>query len=127
MTRARGLLAVDIAAFGLFGLAFVFWPVSMTRFVTGVAPGSPGAITDIRAIYGGMALGLTAFFALAYRGDANVQRIGVAASALAFGCIAIARTIGLVADGSGNAIMFAQLAAEALAAILSTALLARIR
>jgi hypothetical protein len=119
MTSPRLVLAIDVAAFGLFGLAYMFWPDPFARLLTGSAPASPNALTDVRAIYGGLALGLTTFFWLAYRGDTSLQRLGLTVSAFAFGFCALGRTLGIALDGSATAVTYASLAAEALVAAWS--------
>ena len=84
----RTLLIVDAVSFGVFGLAFIFLPDFCARLTTGTAPGTPAALTDVRAIYGGMALGLASFFWLAAAGTAEIGRLGLRVSALAVGFIA---------------------------------------
>ncbi len=53
----RAVIAICSIAFLLFGLAFAFFPREITTLVTG-GHISPVAATDVRAIYGGMSLGI---------------------------------------------------------------------
>ena len=121
----RTLLIVDAVSFGVFGLAFIFLPDFCARLTTGTAPGTPAALTDVRAIYGGMALDLASFFWLAAAGTAEIGRLGLRVSALAFGFIALARSIGIALDGSGTPLMYGFLTLETLAAVLSVLVLRR--
>ncbi len=119
MMLPRVVLAIDTAAFALFGLAFVFLPNAVAHIVTGTAFASPSATADARAIYGGMALGVACCFLLAARGNPEAQRTGLIGSVATFGFIATARLLGIIVDGTGSNVMYALLASEVLGLLLS--------
>jgi hypothetical protein len=98
MVFQRAVLAICSVAFLLFGLVFAFFPSQITALVTG-AHISPVAAADVRAIYGGMRLGIALFFYLCLRGGFEVQRIGLLAGTWTFGLIALCRVIGIAAGG----------------------------
>lgn len=67
MTLAKILVWINCGLFAGFGLGFVFIPGTLATLITGTAPTTPGAMTDMRATYGGMALGLAVIFGLCAR------------------------------------------------------------
>ncbi len=119
MMLARLVLVINAAAFALFGAAFAVLPNAVAHLVTGSVFPSPSAVTDARAIYGGMALGVASCFWLASRGSRDVQRVGLLGSALTFGFIAASRLVGIAVDGAGNSMMYVLLASEILGTLLS--------
>jgi len=64
MWFARVLLAVQALVLAGFGLAYFIKPHEMTN-LTGMLLMAPAAITDVRAYYGGLPLGLAVFLGLA--------------------------------------------------------------
>ena len=75
------LLWINAAFFLLFGALFLVAPGVFAELLTGAAPATTNALIDIRATYGGMALGIGLFFAFCARQQASV-RIGLIASLL---------------------------------------------
>ncbi len=65
--------------FILFGAGFIAAPNALSLLLTGAAPGTPSAVTDMRATYGGTALGLGLFFGLCARNRVTL-RAGLLAS-----------------------------------------------
>ena len=113
------LLWIVCGAFIAFGLAFTIAPESVADLVTGTAPTTSSGVIDMRATYGGVAIGMGIFVGLcARRGDWT--RIGLIFSLLVLVTIGAARVVGIVADGSPNGWMLAFLGLE----IASVALLA---
>ena len=112
----RAVIAICSIAFLLFGLAFALFPSEITTLVTGRHI-SPVAATDVRAIYGGMSLGIALFFYLCWRGGSEMQRVGLLAGIWTFGLIALCRLIGIV-TGAGSATMILLFASEVLGSAL---------
>lgn len=97
MTAWRLVLVIIGMSFVGFGLAFLSYPGDMAALVS-IALVDAGARTDIRAIYGGMELGIGVFFlACAMRRD--FVRVGLFASACVLIGMATARFVGLLLDG----------------------------
>jgi hypothetical protein len=105
-----------------FGLGFVFAPEALAALITGAAPATPSAITDMRATYGGMALGLAVIFGLCARNDASV-RLGVQGVLAVMVALAFARALGILLDGGPNMFILVLLVAETAMAILAFAAL----
>lgn len=117
MSFPKVLLWVSCGLFVAFGLGFILVPDFISMFVTGSAPGTSSAMIDMRATYGGMALGIGLFFGLcAYRPGS--VRLGLIASLLVMVSIAGGRLFGMIADGSPNLFMWVLLASELLFTIL---------
>jgi hypothetical protein len=106
--------AVSLGAASLgfagFGAALLVRPSFLG--VVGVALTEPAAAAEIRAFYGGLELGLAAFFARA-AARAAWHRPALVAQVLAFGGVVLGRLVGLVVDGAGAPLLFASLALEA--------------
>lgn len=110
MTFPIRLLWINALLFILFGAGFIAAPNALSLFLTGAAPGTPSALTDMRATYGGMALGA-----------------GLLASLLVLSGIAGGRLVGILIDGSPNPFIIALFAAELLFAALFTITLKRVQ
>jgi hypothetical protein len=110
MKLAKTLLWINTALFVAFGLGFIFAPAFFANLITGAVPSTPIAMMDMRAIYGGTALGIALFFG--YCARINEIKLGAIASMLVLLCTAFGRIVGMVTDGSPNFFMFALLAAE---------------
>ena len=111
MTFAVVLLGLSSLAFAGFGVGFVAAPQQLAEFFTDGAPIVPSAVTDMRATYGGLSLGLALFFGLCAARRQWI-RPGLLAALLAVAGIGAARVIGMIADGDPNAFMFVFLATE---------------
>lgn len=113
MTFPVKLLWINAVLFILFGAGFMIAPNSLSLLLTGAALGSVNAVIDMRATYGGTALGLGLFFGFCAR-NPGALRSGLLASLLTLSGIAGGRLIGIFVDGSPNGWMFLLLAAELL-------------
>ncbi|MGH9891609.1 MAG: DUF4345 domain-containing protein [bacterium] len=112
MKLPEALLWVTSVLFMAFGVAFAMAPQQGAEFATGARPSLPSALIDMRATYGGMALGIGLFLGLCARRPSWV-RTGLSASLLTVAAIGSARLLGIIVDGSPNAIMLSLLATEA--------------
>jgi ABC-type thiamin/hydroxymethylpyrimidine transport system permease subunit len=81
----------------VFGVIYLFWPLSMTDPM-GFGPLAPSALTDVRATYGGFQIGTGLFMLFCLRPDR--LRLGMLLALLSVGAIAGSRAIGLVIDGA---------------------------
>jgi Domain of unknown function (DUF4345) len=112
------LIRLNAAFFVVYGLAFVFFPETLGRAITGSAPDTSSGVIDMRATYGGMtvAVGL----ALAWLGRSeSKEAFGLYSIALVMLCMASSRLVGIVCDGDANSIMYAYLAAEVVVLVLA--------
>lgn len=113
---AKTVLVFFGLSFGVFGLWALIAPESLARMVH-FSLDTPGAVTEIRAFYGGLELGLAILMLAAAVYPALVPGALLTLVAAAGG-IALARIVGLVLDGSGSAFMFGALAWEVAGAVL---------
>lgn len=119
------LLWINSVMFVLFGAAFIIAPEFISALATHSTPSTPSAVTDMRATYGGMALGLGFFFGFcAMRSSAS--SVGLMASALVLGFIATGRLVGIIVDGSLNWFMLILFATEIFFAVVAIVTLKKI-
>ncbi len=123
---SRVVLVISAVSFALFGIGFMAFPGYLVMLVTSSALPSAVAATDVRAIYGGMALGLGSVLFHCVHGDRGVLRIGLTGAALTFGLIALARLLGMLLGGS-NPMMYLLLASEVLGVASCAAALRTVR
>ena len=105
----KWLLLAGAAGFGAFGLLFAIAPETAALVDIGLPSGTARA--DIRAIFGGMELGIAAFLVWASM-DPVRYRSGAVAMSAVFGGMVIGRIAGLILDGEPTVITGALLAAE---------------
>jgi len=110
MIVSRVVLAASGLMFLGFGLAFMFRPVA-TAGMVGISLPEPAAVTEIRAFYGGLEVGLAAllFVAAAY---GPWRAMGLALATAAFAGPALGRIVGLVLDGKPRSVIYTILAVE---------------
>lgn len=101
-----------------FGLGFVLAPEALAALITGAAPATPSAMTDMRATYGGMALGLAFIFGLCAKNEESV-RLGAKGVLAVMVGLAVARALGILIDGEPNIYMWLLLLAEAIMAMMA--------
>ena len=116
MDLSRIALTTAAAGFAGFGAACLVRPKSMLRLVD-VKATSPIGTTELRAMYGGMELGLGAFFALALA-KPEWMRPALAAQALGLGTLAGARLAGVLHDRPRGRLMKVLVVAESAAAAM---------
>lgn len=109
MTFPVRLLWINAMLFILFGAGFIVAPNALSLLLTGAAPGTASAVTDMRATYGGTALGLGLFSGFCAR-DPKTLRAGLLAPLMVLSGIAGGRLFGIFVDGSPNGWMFLLLA-----------------
>lgn len=116
MDLPRLSLRLTALAFAGFGVALLARPALIAAL--GIEFGNPTAVTEIRAFYGGLELGLALFFALASTREAWL-RPALFAQAAALGGTALARLIGIVLDGSAGPYLVLFGALEGVGALLA--------
>lgn len=125
MKFAVMLLWITSVLFVMFGVAYIVAPQDFADLVTGVSPDAPSAVIDMRATYGGVALGLGLFVGICARRP-NLLRQGLILSLLVVASIGAARLWGFVADGSPNGFMIVFLATEVVSVVLYILALRRV-
>lgn len=103
IVRIAGPLAI------LSGLACAAFPAFFAE-QAGLAPSTPG-LSDVRAIYGGLQVGLGAFLLWCARAEERVLP-GLVALGLTVGVVGLFRVLALLVDGEPTAYHFANLAVE---------------
>ena len=123
MTLARLSLGLTALVFAFFGVCFLLAPTSLMRI--GIWLTLPNSVAEIRAFYGGLEIGLAAFFFLALARPAWFVP-ALMLQALALGATAAARLIG-IAGGGTTEVMLALAAAEAIGCVVAIVALSRLR
>lgn len=113
MKIANNLLWVNALLFLAFGLGFMFAPAFFSQTITGASPATSSAMIDMRATYGGIALGLAIFWEWCTQESGRV-RGGLFSSLTVLAATALGRILGILMDGAPNIFMFILLAAELL-------------
>jgi tetrahydromethanopterin S-methyltransferase subunit F len=107
---ARIVVLTSALPFAAVGLAFLAAPEAMAPLV-GLEPTNVTADNDLRAVYGGLSLGLAVFLLWCGLREDRLQA-GVHAQVFTFGGLAGGRIVSLVLRGAPDAIGFALHAAE---------------
>jgi len=119
------VVRLNALVFLLYGLAFSVFPEALSRLVVGTAPGTVSGVMDMRATYGGMSVAVGILLLVLASGRKTVRQ-GLVAVMLLMLSMAAGRLLGMVMDGTGNALMSAYLALEiAMAALVSWLLVRR--
>lgn len=116
MTFPRVVLWLSGAGFLAFGLLFLVDPAG-TIDTVGIRLDSAVSVIEIRAMYGGLEIGLGVFFFVAAFRERWV-RAGLGAQILTMGGLAAGRGIGMLAAGQADRLMVLYLAVEIGAAVI---------
>ena len=108
---ARLLVTVTGIFFLFYGAAFTLFPVEMATLVTGDNPRTASGIIDLRATYGGMSISVGAII-LIIAADSKRLALALLITAIVLLAMAAGRVLGMLTDGSANAIMYLYLAME---------------
>lgn len=122
MNLSRIALITAASGFAGFGIACLVRPKSMLKRVDVRASSSRGT-TELRAMYGGLELGLGVFFAAA-AAKPEWSRPALVAQTLGLGALAASRLAGILADHPRGPLMKVLFVAESSAAVLGAAALA---
>jgi len=121
---ARVVLGGCALVFAAAGLAFLMAPVALMS-VLGADLRTVDARSDVRALYGGMELGIAAFLASCLASPERT-RMGLIAASLAFGGILAGRLASLFADGVPTVNLAGPIAIEVVALGLAALALRRL-
>ena len=116
MTISRTVLLLAGLMFGGLGVWLTLAPGKLEDWV-GIQSPVPAARTELRALYGGLELGLGVFMLLGWA-RAELEAPACLALGLIMLGVALARMLGLVLDGSGSATLWTFLATEIVFAVL---------
>jgi len=125
MFLGRALLVINSVAFALYGLGYLLFPAALSLIFTATSPENSLALIDMRATYGGGALGLAIIFALCARRGAYL-RLGVQGLVAVVATQALSRSYGIFIEGAVNHFMLSFLATEILVAVLGLVALLRL-
>ena len=100
MLFARIVLMIQIVALAGLGLAYFIRPEEMASFSGALLMGN-AAVTEVRAYYGGLQLGLAAYLALALL-RVELIRPALTLLVLLYSALALARIGGLYLDGGAQ-------------------------
>ncbi|QTN44229.1 DUF4345 family protein [Ectopseudomonas mendocina] len=100
MLFARIVLLIQIAALALLGLGYFIRPEEMASFSGALLMGN-AAVTEVRAYYGGLQLGLAAYLAMALL-RLDLLRPALTLLVLLYSALALARIAGLWLDGGAQ-------------------------
>lgn len=117
MGLARFTLSFSALAFGLVGLCFLVSPTSMMSQID-ISLDTATADSDIRAIYGGLELGLAVFFVMGLS-RRSWTRPALVASLLVFSGMSGARVLSFLIAGFPDTTAYLLLAVEVLGVLLS--------
>ncbi|WP_203142047.1 DUF4345 family protein [Marinobacter mangrovi] len=124
MTLDALLVRLNAAIFALYGIAFIVLPETLSRMVTGEIPASATGLTDMRATYGGMSLGI-GIVLLILTLKTETLRLGVLGVVILMLGMAGGRSVGLVIDGVASQTMVTYLMLELAMAALAFWVLVR--
>lgn len=124
MGLARIVLILSAFAYGAVALGFLAAPAPLASLV-GVTLDGPTADNDVRAVYGGTALGLTLFLAASVR-RRDWYAPALAVVTLTLGSMALARLLSIVTAGPPLPIAYALHASEILGTVLALVALRRL-
>jgi hypothetical protein len=119
----RMLFFINAGIFAAIGLGFLVAAETMSKNL-GIGFFSPQGLTDVRATYGGMCLGIGIFFAMAAAGRIDASAALWASLCLYLG-LGLARLGGLIFDHSSTTLLWGFFAIEAFLAGWSAFLLGK--
>jgi uncharacterized protein YjeT (DUF2065 family) len=111
------VLWVLAIVFVLVGLGFLLAPETFTEMATETSPDGGAPLTEIRAVSGGVALGLGVFWALCAQ-RAAWTAAGLTLGALVGAGLALGRVVGFAADGGVTGMQVAFAVAEVLTVLV---------
>ena len=121
----RIVLGVTGVVFVTLGLVFFSSPPFLASLL-GIEFGTVDAMNDIRAIYGGLEIGV-GFFILYCARQPQLVPLGLVASTLAFGCMVLARFGSFFLDGAPTSPLMTAWAIEGIGLVLCVLALRRVQ
>ncbi|WP_165495782.1 DUF4345 family protein [Marinobacter halodurans] len=124
MNIKTAFVRLNALIFGLYGAGFIALPAALSGMVTGEIPASATGLTDMRATYGGLSLGVgVLLYVLALKRE--TLRLGILGVVVLMLCMAGGRSVGLVMDGVASQTMVTYLMLELAMAALAFWMLVR--
>jgi hypothetical protein len=109
--------------FTIFGAGFLIAPQTLSAFLTKAPAASSRSLVNMRALYGGMCLGIGNF--LIYTALSHgAGFLGVTAAVLIMSGISVGRAAGIILDRGASVVMLATLSVELTSAIAGGMILA---
>lgn len=124
MKIAKILVQLTAVFFLAYGLMFALCPGSLSGMVTGSVPSTTSGLIDMRATYGGMSIAV-GLMMLLLANHQSTLRLGLLSVVVVLLGMASARTLGIIADGTPNNLMYAYLVAELVPSIIAIELYRR--
>ena len=119
-------VALALGALGFLGIGLTFLLAPGLLGVVELAPETPSARSDVRAVYGGIELGVGAFLAVCARRP-GWMRAGLTVQALTLGGAVLGRLVSLAADGTPPPLTYGLGALEMTGAVLTVVALRTLR
>lgn len=110
------------AIFFVYGLLFFVIPVETFKFVVDGGVTSSSGITDMRASYGGMSVGIGVIMFLLAMNPQTIRMGLVSVFVVMFG-MAFGRFLGILVDGDANSYMYIYLGLEVAASLVAFVLM----
>ncbi len=123
MTLARLFLIYAVLMLAGFGVLSLLNPQALARMV-GMQLTTTTAISDVRAVYGGLEIALALFLVWCLL-DASRMSLGLGFTAAAFGFVAAGRGLGVLLDRPVTSLTLKVLAVEAATALVAWLLWSR--
>lgn len=124
MSLEAAFVRLNAAIFALYGVGFILFPEALAGMVTGEIPVTATGLTDMRATYGGMSLGVgIVLFILTLKKE--TLRLGVLGVVILMLGMGGGRSVGLVIDGVASQTMVTYLMLELAMAALAFWVLVR--
>lgn len=118
MTLAKLLVLLTAAFFVVYGILFALFPSVLSDWVTGSVPTSASALIEMRATNGGLAIALGIVMFLLSRNEKTLP-LGLVCLFTVLLCMATARVIGILLDGTPNTLMYVYLIAELVPSVIA--------
>lgn len=107
---AQLFLGANLAVFFLYAGAFLLAPRTFAAYLD-ITLGSPSALADLRAMYGGLCLGVGTLFALGIR-QAEYRRVGILLATLTSAGLMLGRLVTIAVDGVPGTLVLLFLGSE---------------
>ncbi|MBL8018573.1 MAG: DUF4345 family protein [Leptospirales bacterium] len=117
----KSYLALNLAVYALFALGFFIAPVTLAGKI-GITLQHSAALADLRAVYGGLSLGIGALIVLGLTQKTHTLS-AVILCMLASAGLLLGRLVTMILDGPGDIYIYGSMALEVLAVILGVLLI----
>lgn len=124
-TLSKLIVTLTAVVFVVYGIGFVLFPVEILQTITGHSVAVPAGITDIRATYGGMSIGVGIILYLLVR-EAGTIRLALVSVVVIMITMAAGRSYGMLVDGEPTVFMYLYLALEIIVSAVGLVLLYRL-